>query len=102
MDSARTRFAYVLCALLLGSGCAPSSHSISVVTDTTGDPAGFFLGLWHGFIMLVTFVISLFDGDVAVYEVHNTGKLYDLGFVLGAMCMFGSSGHRAKKKRKRD
>jgi hypothetical protein len=56
-----------------------------------GDVAGFFLGLWHGIISPVTFVISLFTDGVNIYEVHNNGNWYDFGFVLGAGILFGGS-----------
>ncbi len=49
--------------------------------------AGFFLGVlgvWHGLILPVTFVVSLFAEDVSIYEVHNSGHWYDFGFLLGA------------------
>jgi len=49
-----------------------------------GDVAGFFMGLWHGFIAPITFFISLFSDNVNIYEVHNTGNWYDFGFVVGA------------------
>jgi hypothetical protein len=51
--------------------------------------AGFLLGLWHGFISPVTFLISLFNDNVSIYEVHNDGNWYDFGFVLGAGILFG-------------
>lgn len=55
-------------------------------------PAGFWAGLWHGLICCVTFVIGLFSENVRIYEVHNSGNLYDLGFVLGAALAFGGMG----------
>lgn len=53
-------------------------------------PAGFWAGFWHGMIMPITFIISLFNADVRIYETHNIGKAYDFGFVLGASAAFGS------------
>ena len=47
-----------------------------------GEP-GFWLGLWHGFIAPVTFVISVFTDAVRVYAVPNVGRWYDFGFMLG-------------------
>jgi hypothetical protein len=44
---------------------------------------GFLLGLWHGFIFPVAFILSLFMKDVAVYAVPNDGILYNLGFFIG-------------------
>ena len=65
------------------------------------DPAGFWAGLWHGFIVWLAFVLSLFT-DVRIYAVHNTGWPYDLGFILGmACCLGGGSGHACSRHRKK-
>ena len=47
------------------------------------DPAGFWAGLWHGLILPIAFLVSLFAPGVGIYERSNRGKLYDLGFTLG-------------------
>jgi len=67
-------------ALLLAA-CAPGVNTIAA----TGQGAGFWLGLWHGFICPIAFLVSLFNDHVGVYEVHNNGHWYDLGFVLGVV-----------------
>jgi hypothetical protein len=54
-------------------------------------PAGFWVGFWHGLIAPFTFVISLFNPDVRIYETHNNGGWYDLGFLLGASSSLGGS-----------
>jgi hypothetical protein len=59
------------------------------------------LGLWHGFIVLVTFVISLFSDQVNVYEVANNGNWYDFGFVLGLMASMGGGGGASASGRRR-
>jgi hypothetical protein len=66
----------------------------SVFSVPGAAPAGFWAGLWHGMIMPVTFFVSLRNPGVRIYETHNTGKRYDLGFLLGASAAFGSSGKR--------
>ena len=63
--------------LLLGACAAGPNPSM----DSNG--AGFWLGLWHGIIIPVTFVISLFNDNVSIYDVHNNGNWYDFGFMLG-------------------
>jgi hypothetical protein len=50
------------------------------------------MGLWHGFIALFTFIISLFRDDVSIYEVVNNGGWYNFGFILGVMIFWGGSG----------
>jgi hypothetical protein len=61
-------------------------------TQATGAVAptapGFLLGLWHGFIFPVAWLVSLFVKDVAVYAVPNNGGWYDFGYFLGIV-VFG-------------
>jgi hypothetical protein len=75
--------------LFLLTGCAPS---ISVEQCVADDLYGFWGGLWHGIIAPISFILSLFMDDVAMYAVNNTGAWYDFGFVLGAGILFGGSG----------
>jgi len=58
------------------------------------NPAGFWAGLWHGLICPITFIVSLFSPNVRIYEIHNRGRWYDFGFVIGVSCAFGGSGSR--------
>ena len=81
----------VAIALLLVTSCALIDVTPARTPDTDGDVAGFWKGLWHGFIMLFTFIISLFKGNVGIYELNNSGNLYNLGFLLGVMIFFGGS-----------
>lgn len=82
--------------LLLLSSCAAGPNP---AVDAGPDPAGFWLGLWHGFITPVTFVISLFTDEVSIYEVRNNGNWYDLGFVIGLSAIFSGSGGAAGSRR---
>ena len=86
--------AVVMLALPVITGCAAGN------TMYTESPAGFWAGLWHGFIIFFSFIISLFNDGVSVYETANKGALYDLGFVLGAAAFFGcgSRSHKCRKK----
>ena len=59
--------------------------------NPAGKVAGFWLGLWHGLIVPVTFVLSLFKEDIGVYEVHNNGRWYNFGFIFGLMIVFGGN-----------
>lgn len=56
--------------------------------------AGFWKGLWHGFIMMFTFIVSLFKDNVSMYEVNNNGNWYNFGFLLGAMMFWGGGGNQ--------
>ena len=112
----KRRIAFVsLILLVLIAGCAPGS-SVEVTTPETniqlttpglnplvneaaanGVVAGVIQGLWHGIIAPVTLVMSLFNENVQMYEVHNNGREYNLGFLLGVALVFlilGLSGRR--------
>lgn len=54
--------------------------------------AGFWAGLWHGLIAPITFIFSLFNLNVRIYETNNTGRWYDFGFLIGISISFGGSG----------
>jgi len=58
-------------------------------------PAGFWAGCWHGIIAPIAFIISLFNANVRMYETNNTGRGYDVGFILGISMALGGSGSRA-------
>lgn len=80
-------------ALLIGvlalSACAAGPNP---ALDTGPDPAGFWLGLWHGFISPFSFIVSLFTDDVSIYETQNSGNWYDFGFMIGVSAVFGGGG----------
>ena len=56
---------------------------------------GFLLGLWHGFIFPVAWVVSLFTDKVAVYAVPNNGGWYDFGYFLGIV-VFGVGARKTR------
>lgn len=85
----------VVCALML-SGCA--AHAIP---HTGPHTPGFWLGLWHGSIAPIAFLISLFNPHVAVYAIPNSGGWYDFGFLLGLGIGLGGGGGAARGYSKR-
>lgn len=85
-----------LMMVVLVSGCAQTDQAIG--TPGADGVAGFWPGLWHGLILPVSFIISLFKDDVGIYEIHNNGNWYNFGFVLGTSWIFGSV--LASKKRR--
>jgi hypothetical protein len=80
---------------LLAAGCAAGDHRFQAA------PAGFWAGLWHGFICLLAFIVSFFSSQVGIYEAHNTGAWYNFGFILGAACFFGGSWGSQWKRREK-
>jgi hypothetical protein len=81
--------ALLIVVVLLVSACAAGANPRAGTATAAGTVAGFWLGLWHGIIAPVTFVISLFSDGVGIYEIHNSGAWYDLGFVLGLGFLVG-------------
>jgi hypothetical protein len=88
--------------MLVGAaGCTPGPNPLADSPRDRGDIAGFWTGLWQGFIVLFTFIISLFTDNVRPYEVHNNGNWYNFGFLLGVMIFFGGGGGGACKGKRR-
>lgn len=87
----------VMLALLL-TACTAGPNPLENVPTESGTVAGFWLGLWHGIISPVTFIISIFVSNVSFYEVHNDGLWYNLGFVLGAGILFGGSAATRRRR----
>lgn len=56
--------------------------------DANGRIAGVAQGLWHGMISPVTVVGSFFNPAWQMYEVHNNGREYNLGFLIGVALIF--------------
>jgi hypothetical protein len=81
--------------LVGAAACAPGPNPVANTPEDGGGVAGFWHGLWHGFIVLFTFIFSLFTDSVRVYEVHNNGNWYNFGFLLGVMIFFGGGGNGA-------
>ena len=97
---------WVLIAFILLSltACAAGPNTMVNTEYRNGKAAGFGLGLWHGIITPVTFIISLFKKTVGIYETHNSGGWYNFGFVLGLSIIFGGSGGAGRRavRRRRD
>jgi hypothetical protein len=51
-------------------------------SSTEDDPAGFFMGIWHGWIAPISVIVGFFDESIRIYETYNTGWWYDFGFYI--------------------
>jgi len=67
---------------------APGPNPAVNTANAHGRVAGILLGVWHGVISPVTLVISFFNKGVQMYEVHNDGNQYNLGFLIGVAIVF--------------
>ena len=69
-----------LAAPVLLAACARKEAA-----GVAAEAPGFLLGLWHGFIFPVAWLLSLFMDEVAVYAVPNNGGWYDFGYFIGVV-----------------
>jgi len=76
----------VILTLLLFSACHPGHERYTIEA-----PAGFWWGIWHGFISLFTLIGSIFSDNVTIYEIHNNGFWYNFGFLIGVGSFSGGS-----------
>ncbi|HSJ86271.1 MAG TPA: hypothetical protein VK909_03605 [Anaerolineales bacterium] len=67
----------------------PGPNPLVNQPDAQGQVAQAAAGLWHGLIAPITLVISFFEPEVQMYEVHNSGTAYNFGFFLGEVLVFG-------------
>lgn len=77
----------VILSALLFSGCA---DTVSFANAAAREAVGFWYGLWHGMICPISWFVSLFSDETAIYAIYNNGGWYDFGFVLGAGILGGS------------
>jgi hypothetical protein len=100
MRSSLTLVVLVLLLLNILAGCAPGANPSTGTASEHGAVAGFWLGLWHGFIAPFVFVISLFKSNLSIYEVHNNGHWYNFGYLFGVACFFGGGRHQTARRNK--
>ena len=82
----------IITFILLLTSCAAGDAQF-----TQDSPAGFWYGLWHGMIAVISLIIHVFNESVVVYELDNIGGWYDLGFLLGVICIWGGGSHATCK-----
>src|ERR687892_424866 len=93
---------FVAVMLVLLTGCAPGTDVEVEVPDTTirltspgpnpqlnqPNAEGRLAGLGQGIIAPVTLIGSFFNENSQIYEVHNNGLEYNLGFMIGVALIF--------------
>ena len=88
----------VVSAIVL-TGCMPGDG-----TYTSTNPAGFFWGIWHGWIAPVSLIIGIFSRNIRIYESVNSGWWYDFGYYIAIISGFGglSLVRRNRRNNKKD
>lgn len=82
----------LLLSMVILSGCIPGDGK-----HTEERPAGFFWGIWHGWTAPISLIGGLFNKNLRVYEVFNTGWWYDFGFYVAIIAGFGGLSLTRKK-----
>ena len=91
MTSRTIRLSALFVAMLALAACAAHQASTAVQPQAPG----FLLGMWHGFIFPLAWIVSIFLPGVAVYAVPNNGGWYDFGYFIGIVFLgVGSHGSR--------
>jgi hypothetical protein len=70
--------------MLLFSGCVPGDGTYSAE-----HPAGFFSGIWHGWIAPILLIWRLFNANIRLYEPMNVGWWYEFAFYVAIVGGFG-------------
>ncbi|HWQ46110.1 MAG TPA: hypothetical protein VN376_04540 [Longilinea sp.] len=78
---------------------APGPNPLANTPDAQNHIASVLLGIWHGIISPITLTISFFNPNVQMYEVHNDGSPYNLGFLVGVAIVFLLLGVTAGRRR---
>ena len=82
-------------ALLPLLALAACARQVPSAVSHAATAPGFLLGVWHGFIFPVAWVLSLFVPEIAIYAVPNDGGWYDFGYFVGVVFLgVGARGTR--------
>ena len=84
----------LLLIMIFLAGCIPGDGK-----NTPIKPAGFFWGIWHGWIAPISLIVQIFDNDIRVYEHNNSGWWYDFGFYIAILGGFGGLSLTRKKRK---
>ncbi len=74
----------IMLATAMLTGCLPGDGK-----NSAEKPAGFFTGIWHGWIAPISLIVSIFNHSIRVYETANNGWWYDFGFYMAIIAGFG-------------
>lgn len=87
-----------LVLILLSILTVSCADSIPTSIPDGKELVGFWHGIWHGMILPISFIVSLFDPDTDIYAIYNNGGWYNFGFVIGAGTTISSSSSGNRKR----
>lgn len=77
----------------------PGLNPLINTAGSNGRVTGIWLGIWHGIISPVTLILSFTNPNIQMYEVHNNGSQYNLGFLIGMAFLFLVLGLIVRRRR---
>ncbi len=83
----------IIITILFLTSCTPGGGS-----NNPDNLAGFFMGIWHGWIAPVSLFMGFFNPEIRIYEVYNSGWWYDFGFYMAIISGFGGLSFFRKNK----
>ena len=89
-------FALALAIIMVFSSCLPGDG-----VNNAEKPAGFFTGIWHGWVAPISLIAGIFKKNLRIYETANTGWWYDLGFYMAVISGFGGIAFSRKSVKRR-
>lgn len=99
MRLSRRRWHFYAAMVLLAFTTTTCAHQPLPIPDLdyAQHLAGFVEGLFHGFTLVFNLIASLMF-DVRIYQFPNSGRLYDVGYVIGASAFLGGSGSASRSR----
>ena len=77
-------FLAIIGVILLVFSCV-GPNEFRNTPDADGLVAGFWSGFWNGLTASFALVASLFTDNIIFYNIHNCGRLYNFGFLVGGI-----------------
>jgi len=81
---------------LVLTACLPGDGARTITKS-----AGFFTGIWHGWIAPISLIVGIINPAIHIYETFNTGWWYDFGFYIAIISGFGGISFVRKKRDKK-
>ncbi|NCB02775.1 MAG: hypothetical protein EOM67_11505 [Spirochaetia bacterium] len=88
-------FLLILFVIFLSTSCLATDNILQ-----QREPAGFLLGIWHGWTAPLALILGFFVDDIRIYSPNNTGWWYDAGFYMAIISGFGGLSLVRKNKDK--
>ena len=82
---------FLFAPIILGFIYIGFPDNVTLQQATNIEPIGFLSGLFHGAIILISFIGSLFFDDITIYAIYNNGGWYNFGYIIGVYILYDLS-----------